>query len=56
MTIKEKIKEIEVATDELLVPEHDHNVKKTATIVGDLVKDTKEAAGTMLGNDRKKKD
>ena len=52
MTIKDKIREIEEATDELLVPEHEHHESKAAAVIGELVRETEEAAEVMLGMDR----
>ena len=51
MSIKDAIKEIEAASEEMLVPEHEkHHEGKLSKVVGELVKETGDAAEAMLGN------
>lgn len=47
MAIKDKIKEIEEATEELLVPEHETGV------IGELVRDASEASKEMFAKGHK---
>ena len=54
MTLKEKIKEIEQASDELLGADREHESKGSG-IISEMVKETREAAETMLANDRESK-